>query len=393
MDSIAKDTNIDLKEKKIIELAKKNSDLMLKIEKFKTLNKELEKKLLELSTTNQNLGINKENNINSLNNKDNKKELQNNIDKNNNNNNEESSTELKKKLKIIESKIVEMRNKNQILKDENSKLIMVLKKEIRENCDIEKLLKGNEKAGWKGRAEQVEYLKSKIKNMENQINITSKQIIISDSVLNAEDPKKLFLKDEKMIYKNDPKKEKEILKQENERLKEENNKIAVESSRVRSRKEVLEKEIKFQKEDFTNKIKILLEKSDNDEKLIAVLNREMEKLRLSGGAKINLNNNYNYNENPVFNLQQENAKLRKDLREKEAFINNLNTSLVNENSNSKGDNNPIASFSSLVTKLKALEEENKTLKQDDNGKVYEQIAKDNAKLRLKIRELEEKLNK
>ena len=174
MDSIAKDTNIDLKEKKIIELAKKNSDLMLKIEKFKTLNKELEKKLLELSTTNQNLGINKENNINSLNNKDNKKELQNNIDKNNNNNNEESSTELKKKLKIIESKIVEMRNKNQILKDENSKLIMVLKKEIGENCDIEKLLKGNEKAGWKGRAEQVEYLKSKIKNMENQINITSK---------------------------------------------------------------------------------------------------------------------------------------------------------------------------------------------------------------------------
>ena len=60
---------------------------------------------------------------NQLNNKDNKKELQNNIDKNNNNNNEESSTELKKKLKIIESKIVEMRNKNQILKDENSKLI------------------------------------------------------------------------------------------------------------------------------------------------------------------------------------------------------------------------------------------------------------------------------
>lgn len=194
------------------------------------------------------------------------------------------------------------------------------------------------------------------------------------------------------MYKNDPKKEKEILKQENERLKEENNKIAVESSRVRSRKEVLEKEIKYQKEDFTNKIKILLEKSDNDEKLIAVLNREMEKMKLSGGAKINLNNNYNYNENPVFNLQQENAKLRKDLREKEAFINNINTSLVNENSNSKGDN-PIASFSSLINKLKALEDENKTLKQEDNGKIYEQIAKDNAKLRLKIRELEDKLNK
>lgn len=197
------------------------------------------------------------------------------------------------------------------------------------------------------------------------------------------------MKEEKMMYKNDPKKEKEMLKQENDKLKEENSKILLETSRLKSRKDVLEKEIKFQKEDFTNKIKILLEKSDNDEKLIAVLNREMERIKLSGGAKINLNNNYNFSESPIFNLQQENAKLRKELREKEAFINNLNTSLVNEG---MGDN-PIASFSSLVTKLKTLEDENKSLKQhDDNGKIYEQIAKDNAKLRLRIREMEDKLN-
>jgi hypothetical protein len=208
-------------------------------------------------------------------------------------------------------------------------------------------------------------------------------------VLNSEDPKKLFMKEEKMMYKNDPKKEKEMLKQENDKLKEENSKILIETSRIKSRKDVLEKEIKFQKEDFTNKIKILLEKSDNDEKLIAVLNREMERIKLSGGAKINLNNNYNFNESPIFNLQQENAKLRKELREKEAFINNMNTSLVNEG---MGET-PIASFSALVTKLKSLEEENKSLKQhDDNGKIYEQIAKDNAKLRLKIRELEDKFN-
>jgi len=122
-----------------------------------------------------------------------------------------------------------------------------------------------------------------------------------------------------------------------------------------------------------------------------MLNRELERFKVSGGAKINLNNNYNFNESPVFNLQQENAKLRKDLREKEAFINNLNTSLVNENS--KTGENSVASFSSLVNKLKELEDENKQLKsKDDNGKIFEQIAKDNAKLRLKIRELEDKIN-
>jgi len=236
MESIAKDTNVDLKEKKIIELAKKNSDLLLKNEKLKTQYKDLEKKYIDLANKKENATPNQT---------ENKKEIPTQNEKPANN--EESSSELKKKLKQLENKIVEMRNKNQLIKEENTKLMMVLKKEIGENIDMDKLLKAtNEKTNWKGRAETIEYLRTKIKNMETQISMTN-------SVLNAEDPKKLFLKDEKIIYKNDPKKEKEVLKLDNDKLKEENQKALMEASRMKSRKDVLEKELKYQKEDFTNK--------------------------------------------------------------------------------------------------------------------------------------------
>jgi len=44
----------------------------------------------------------------------------------------EELQEFKKKVKNAESKLVEMRNKNQIIKDENSKLAMIIKREIGE---------------------------------------------------------------------------------------------------------------------------------------------------------------------------------------------------------------------------------------------------------------------
>ena len=151
---------------------------MLKNEKLKTQNKELEKKLADLSnqitSSNNNNSLINNNNIN--NNNSTKKELQiQNLNEKSTNPLEEALPEMKKKMKISENKIVEMRNKNQVLKDENTKLIVIIKREIGENNDIEKVLKINEKSNWKGRAELIEFLKSKIKNMENQISVTSKK--------------------------------------------------------------------------------------------------------------------------------------------------------------------------------------------------------------------------
>jgi len=410
LDTIAKEQTTEIKDKKLIELAKKNQDFKLQIEKFKLKEKEYEKKISELNTEIHNLNI-----INLT------------SDKNGNisNNNEtEANTgnniiDLKKKLKTSEAKIADIRNKLQLSKEENSKLNILIKREIGENIDFEKALK--DKTYWKGRSEIIESLKTKIKILESQIfsaglnnlnpnNSTNNLSIISEEGKNSNSNsttnnainlnfnlQRNSNSNNKSIIStvNNPslyqeyKREKERLNTEVEKLKEENSKITIDYNRVKLRKEALEKEVKQQKEDLTSKIKILLEKSDNDEKLILALNRELEKK----GKGLFTNPN---DENSLFNMQQEILKLRNDIKEKENFINNINTLMMGEgnnyNSGNRDQQSNLQNFSRIIIRLKELEDENKRLKQkSDDGKIYESLAKENAKLRLKVKELEDKL--
>ena len=79
-----------------------------------------------------------------------------------------------------------------------------------------------------------------------------------------------------IIYKN-YKKEKEQFKREIEQYKQENAKLTDQNLKLKMRKNVLEKELKSQKEELVSKIKILIEKSDNDEKLIIAMKNELLK--------------------------------------------------------------------------------------------------------------------
>lgn len=374
LENMSKDTNMDLKDKKLIELTRKNQDLRLKIEKNKTQIKELEVKLTNLNSNNGNSPLNKQEKLTI----------------NNSNliiNEQDDISEIKKKLKQSETKIVETRNKLQKIQEENTKLNIFIRKEIGENIDFEKALK--DKTYWKGKAEIIEGLKTKIKILETQISNNSNLVtgnmtnIAGNSDMSMLDDRKTVssVRNTSVISYNDYKKEKEQMKNEIDKLKEDNAKIITELSRAKSRKEVLEKELKQQKDDLTTKIKILLEKSDNDERLIAALNKELEKR----GSRII---NPTYLENPTFNLQQENTKLRMELKEKETYINKINANLIEPESQGGNINN---NMGKLITKLKELEDENKTLKNQDDGRIYEAISRENAKLRLKIKELEDRL--
>ena len=314
-----------------------------------------------------------------------------------------------------------MRNKLQIAKEENTKLNILIKREIGESIDIDKALK--DKVYWKGRAELIESLKTKIKILESQVeslnkinnnnynsnsmNNSSNNLNINNTILSNSNNESILPGEEKKninghlkissipnpsyLSYSDYKKEKESFKQEIERLKEENAKVAYEYSRVKIRINVLEKELRTQKDDLTSKIKILIEKSDNDEKLILALNKELEKR----GRGINPSA-LGY-ENPVFNLQQEINKLRIEIKEKDSFINNINAMISGNNNNSEKSSGNDAQWnmqtlSKIITRLKELEDENKKLKvNSDDGKIYESLARDNAKLRLRIKDLEEKL--
>ena len=148
---------------------------------------------------------------------------------------------------------------------------------------------------------------------------------------------------------------------------------------------------------MTDKIKILIEKSDNDEKLISALKNELLKKGINVG---------NYYENETFNLKQQISKLKDQLREKEKYINEMNTMFIPESGNklqklktasvssasSKIDD---ATLTAVMNRLAELEKENKELKtlgaQGEDTKISESLARENAKLRMKIADLEDRL--
>ena len=396
MQLISKDTSTEIKDKKLIELVKKNQDINLKLEKYKLRIKDLETKLSDLTSvssvkidgeiSNQKIKT-KEPVVNEI---------------------EEELSETKKKLKNCESKIVKIRNELQLAKEENTKLNIIIKREVGESIDIEKTLR--DKTSWKGRSEIIESLKVKIKLLENQIEKTTQNFIEAYSSTNNNSGSNVNNPNLSISHSEDDrrssvsairsgmpstsnfvpfaeyKKEKEAFKSEIDRLKEDNSKLTNESSKAKSRTTVLEKEIKHQKEDLTAKLKILIEKSDNDEKLINALNKELERkgVRLPSSTYTGADS--------VFNLQQEIVKLRGQLREKENVINNLNGFVGNISASNNQDNkwNP-ENLAKIISRLKSLEDENKALKSGtDEGKLYEALAKENAKLRLKIREYEDR---
>jgi hypothetical protein len=345
--NISKETSTDLKEKKIIELVRKNQDLNLKIEKFKLQVKEYEKKLNEISKE-----VRKE-----------QKEIKE-LPKEEIDDKKDDVFELKKKLKLAEQKLSDCINKLQLSKEENTKLNILIKREIGD-IDLDKALK--DKNFWRGRSELIEILKCKIKSLEGQL---------ESSVM---DPDKSVMTKNTVTF-TEYKKEKEQFKQEIEKLNQDIMKLTSEVSRFRLRKDVLEKELKGQKDDLTGKLKILLDKNDNDEKLIAALTKELEKRGSNIGSGL-------VRMDPNFNLQQETVKLRSELREKEDYINNIHSYLTDKESKFNGQ-----SLALLLGKMKELEKENKRLKnQSDEGNVYDAIAKENVKLRLKIKDLEDRL--
>ena len=116
----------------------------------------------------------------------------------------------------------------------------------------------------------------------------------------------------------------------------------------------------------------------------------------------------NYYENETFNLKQQISKLKDQLKEKEKYINEMNTMFIPSSGNKlqklNAENNMISSGSSkiddatltaVMNRLAELEKENKELKTlgggGEDSKIAESLARENAKLRMKIADLEDRL--
>ena len=383
LESIKNSKSADLKDKKLIDLVKKNQDLSLKIERHKlkesNLTKQLtetEKKLAEVKNEKINLEKNKNIPVDKL-------EL----------------NSLKKNLKQSESHLSDVRNKLQLTKEENVKLNILLKREVGDSFDINRAL--TDKNYFKPRAEIIEGLKAKIKQLEKVIQVNNQNNLLNSNNNNNGINLPLIPTSTNMIPYSQYKKEREELQNKIEKAKNDMNQLTDQNNKLKSRRNVLEKELKSQKEQLTDKIKILIEKSDNDEKLITALKNELLKKGVNVG---------NFYENETFNLKQEISKLRDQLKQKEKYINEMNAMFIPSSGNKllkksiNDDNNKIisgsskiddATLSAVMNRLAELEKENKELKTlgggGEDSQIAESLARENAKLRMKIADLEDKL--
>ena len=362
LDSIKNSKSADIKDKKLIDLVKKNQDLSLKIERHKlkesNLTKQLteaEKKLTEVKNEIINLEKNKNIPVDKL-------EL----------------NSLKKNLKQSESHLI------------------LLKREVGDTFDINRAL--TDKNYFKPRAEIIEGLKAKIKQLEKIIQVNNIQNS-SNTNTNTGINLPLIPTSANMIPYSQYKKEREEMQFTIEKTKKDLNQLTEQNSKLKSRRNVLEKELKSQKEQLTDKIKILIEKSDNDEKLITALKNELLKKGVNVG---------NFYENETFNLKQEISKLRDQLKQKEKYINEMNAMFIPNSGNQlqKKNNDDIgqivsgsskiddATLTAVMNRLAELEKENKELKTlggGEDSKIAESLARENAKLRMKIADLEDRL--
>jgi predicted nucleic acid-binding Zn-ribbon protein len=105
----------------------------------------------------------------------------------------------------------------------------------------------------------------------------------------------------------------------------------------------------------------------------------------------------NYFEDQTFNLNQEIQKLRMQIKEKDKYINNITAILlpdkIGSDINDLNEQINSGTLSNIMNRISELEKENKRLKNgSEDAKISESLAKENAKLRMKIAQLESRLS-
>lgn len=305
--------NVDYRDTKIVSLAKKVRTLTMNINKERSLSEsrlaqieELEHKIARLekemdsnntniSTSSSNVSTNKNMVIKSaFSTPDAPSDAQ-------------LIEKLKKDLTQANKTIEEYRRKNNSLVDENKQLNRTLVKELGDGVDIEEAIKAcnttstaNAISGWRGRAQQIVMLKTKLKRLENQIkeataspSMSMAQSSLTSNYQSSTVSAPSIRREHQSTFDVDIKAEEDIAGMSNERRQ------AVEAltedhARLYESNQVLETKVTAQKAriknletdvlKYKNQMKIIIEKTETDDQLIQALRAELERLRNSISA-------------------------------------------------------------------------------------------------------------
>uniref|UniRef100_A0A8C3M7Q8 Uncharacterized protein n=1 Tax=Geospiza parvula TaxID=87175 RepID=A0A8C3M7Q8_GEOPR len=266
----------DVAATKIVELAKKNREVTAEFEseraRVKQLNhrvKELERELQAAAEKIHSLGGDaagiKESAL---------KKLEGNLAEN------PELKALQEKLSTANVKVTEYRNQLQNLKQELKLTQKILAKEVGEDVNIQSLLTNS--GSWRGRAQQIVLLQSKVHELEHKLNhqkMRASLLEMDEGLLAFPDARKLSVQEKNLLKIRSLEKEKkeslEKLSEQHNTLQKNHEELKKKLDALRARNQMLCGEVKMLK----GQIGTLLEKGKHDDELIDALLSQQKQMQ------------------------------------------------------------------------------------------------------------------
>ncbi|KAI6074754.1 Coiled-coil domain-containing protein 13 [Aix galericulata] len=266
----------DVAAAKIVELAKKNREITAETESEKAKVKQLNNKVKELERELQ-TAVEK---IHSLGGDD-AGIKQSTLKKTEGNLAESAEVKaLQEKLTTANFKVMEYRNQVQSAKQELKMMQKLLANEVGEDVNIQSLLTNS--GSWRGRAQQILVLQSKVRELENQLGQTKSRTSLSEmdeELLALADPRKLSAQEKNLLKIRSLEKEKkealEKLTGEHNALQKNHEEVKKKLDASKARNKVLCSEVKTLK----GQIATLLEKGKHDDELIDALLSQLKQMQ------------------------------------------------------------------------------------------------------------------
>ncbi|XP_054048497.1 coiled-coil domain-containing protein 13 isoform X3 [Rissa tridactyla] len=187
---------------------------------------------------------------------------------------------LQEKLTTANFKVMEYRNQLQSAKQELKMTQKLLAKEVGEDVNIQSLLTNS--GSWRGRAQQILVLQSKVRELENQLGQNKTRTSLSEideELLALTDPRKLSAREKNLLKIRSLEKEKkdtlEKLTGEHDALQKSHEEVKKKLDASKARNKVLCSEVKTLK----GQIVTLLEKGKHDDELIDALLRQQKEMQ------------------------------------------------------------------------------------------------------------------
>lgn len=319
---------------------------------------------------------------------------------------DDSVPSLKKKIKKQDERIVKLRNDAQKYKTDLDKATKIIEREVGEGMSIDEILKDT--SSWKGRAQKIEMLKTKIRQLklDNGDSISTTTMNTEFTGIKSHAEKNLE------TMQSNRARELDKMKEELVELRDKYESLQQKYKGACARKVAVENEMKEMKSLLSSKFKVLIDKTENDDKLINALRVENQSLKSGKGAKMSTTTTAakatsDDNLDRLYTIQNENAKLKNelivlksDLKKKENQVNELMMNCVGAPDEALEEKENY--IMDLEDRVEQLERENFVIKNKnpesmtgrnntESDKIIKDLSAQNAKMRLKIADLSEKV--